>query len=137
MDLNEMRKYDDLAILLLRIGVGIIFIVSGWGKLTGIEGTQGFFGNIGIPLPGLMAWIVAIVEFFGGIMVLLGAYIRIPALLLACVMLVALLTTKLGGEFSSARLDMMLLLTNLALFILGSGVYSVDNSLGRTKSRTL
>lgn len=137
MDLNEMRKYDGLAILLLRIGVGIIFIVSGWGKLTGIEGAQGFFGNIGIPLSGLMAWVVAIVEFFGGIMVLLGAYIRIPTLLLACVMLVALLTTKLGGEFSPARLDMMLLLTNLALFIFGSGIYSVDNSLGRTKSRTL
>jgi len=137
MDLNEMRKYDGLAILLLRIGVGVIFIVAGWGKLTGIEGTAGFFGNLGIPLPGLMAWVVAFVEFFGGIMVLLGAYIRIPALLLAFVMLVALLTTKLGGEFSAARLDMMLLLVNLALFILGSGIYSLDNKLGRTKSRTL
>ncbi|CAN5349289.1 DoxX family protein [soil metagenome] len=137
MDLNEMRKYDGLAILLLRIGVGVIFIVAGWGKLTGIEGTQGFFGNLGIPLPGLMAWVVAIVEFVGGFLVLFGAYIRIPALLLATVMLVALLTTKLGGEFSAARVDMMLLLVNLALFIIGSGKYSVDNALGRTKSRTL
>jgi len=137
MALNEMRKYDDVAILLLRIGVGVIFIVAGWGKLTGIEGTAGFFGNLGIPLPGLMAWVVAFVEFFGGLMVLLGAYIRIPALLLAIVMLVALLTTKLGGEFSAARLDMMLLLVNLALFIIGSGKYSVDNALGRTRTRTL
>lgn len=135
MVLNDMRKYDDIAILLLRIGVGVIFIVAGWGKLTGIEGTQGFFGNLGIPLPGLMAWVVAIVEFFGGLMVLLGAYIRIPALLLAFVMLVALLTTKLGGEFSAARLDIMLLLVNLALFIIGSGRYSIDDALGRTRRR--
>lgn len=135
MVFNEMRKHEGLALLLLRIGVGVIFIVSGWGKLTGIEGTQGFFGNLGIPLPGLMAWIVAFVEFFGGIMVLLGAYIRIPAVLLATVMLVALLTTKMGGEFSAARLDMMLLLVNLALFILGSGKYSVDDALARTKNR--
>lgn len=107
----------------------MIFIVAGWGKLTGIEGVQGFFGNLGIPLPALMAWVVAIVEFVGGIMVLLGAYARIPYLLLAIIMVVALLTTKLGGEFSAARLDLMLLLTNLALFLIGSGKYSVDQKL--------
>lgn len=121
---------QDIAFLLLRIGVGIIFIVAGWGKLTGIEGVQGFFGDLGIPLAGLMAWVVGIVEFVGGIMVLLGAYARIPYLLLATIMAVALFTTKLGGEFSAARLDMMLLLTNLALFFAGSGKYSVDGKMG-------
>ena len=126
---NSENKYVDLAPLLLRIGVGVIFIIAGWGKITGIEGTQGFFGNIGIPLPGIMAWVVAIVEFVGGIMVLLGAYARIPYLLLAFVMAVALLTTKLGGEFSAARLDLMLLLASLALFFMGSGKYSVDEKL--------
>ncbi len=123
-------KTSDLALLLLRIGVGVIFIVAGWGKLTGIEGTIQFFGNIGIPLPAVMAWVVAIVEFVGGIMVLLGAYAKIPYLLFAIIMVVALFTTKLGGEFSAARLDIMLLLTSLALFFLGSGAYSVDNKIG-------
>lgn len=132
MNVQGQNKFNDLAPLLLRIGVGIIFIIAGWGKLTGIEGVQGFFGDLGIPLPGLMAWVVAIVEFFGGLMVLLGAYIRIPALLLAFTMVVALLTTKLGGEFSAARLDIMLLLTSLALFFLGSGKYSVDDKLDKS-----
>lgn len=132
MNVQGQNKFNDLAPLLLRIGVGIIFIVAGWGKLTGIEGAQGFFGDLGIPLPGLMAWVVAITEFIGGLMVLLGAYIRIPALLLAFVMVVALLTTKLGGEFSAARLDIMLLLTTLALSFLGSGKYSVDDKLGKS-----
>lgn len=122
-------KYSDLGLLLLRIGVGAIFIYHGWGKLTGIEGVQGFFGNIGIPLPALMAWVVAIVEFFGGIMVLLGAYAKIPYLLLAAVMVVALLTVKISAGFEAARIDMMLLLTTLALFFLGSGSYSVDHKL--------
>ena len=123
------KNYSDLGLLLLRIGVGVIFIVAGWGKITGIEGVQGFFGNIGIPLAGLMAWVVAIVEFVGGIMVLLGVYARIPYLLLAIIMVVALFTTKLGGEFSAARLDLMLLLASLALFLIGSGKYSVDHKL--------
>lgn len=122
-------KNSDLALLLLRVGVGVIFILAGWGKLTGIEGTQAFFGNIGIPMPAIMAWVVGIIEFFGGIMVLLGAYAKIPHLLLAIIMAVALITTKFGGEFGPARLDLMLLLTNLALFFLGSGAYSVDNKI--------
>ncbi len=128
-------NYDqskDLALLLLRIGVGVIFIVAGWGKITGIEGTQGFFGDIGIPLPGLMAWVVALVEFVGGILVLVGAYIRIPAILLAIIMLVAILTTKLGQDFSAYRLDAMLLLVNVALALMGSGGYSVDKKLQKS-----
>lgn len=123
------NKYSDLALLLLRIGVGVIFIYHGWGKLTGIEGVQGFFGNIGIPLPGIMAWVVAIVEFFGGLMVLFGAYAKIPYLLLAFIMLVAIFTVKIGQGFEAARIDIMLLLTNLALFLLGSGQYSVDHKI--------
>ncbi len=129
MNGSDNAKHD-IGLLLLRIGVGVIFIVAGWGKLTGIEGVQGFFGDLGIPMAGLMAWVVAIVEFVGGIMVLLGAYAKIPYLLLAFIMVVALLTTKLGGEFSAARLDIMLLLTTLALFLMGSGSYSVDDKLG-------
>lgn len=122
-------KQQDLAIMLLRVGVGVIFIYAGWGKLTGIEGTQGFFGNIGIPLPGIMAWVVAIVEFVGGLLILLGAYTKIPHLLLAFIMLVAIVTTKLGDGFGAARLDFMLLLANFALFLLGSGRYSIDDIL--------
>ncbi len=123
----------DIALLLLRIGVGVIFIVAGWGKLTGIEGVQDFFGNIGIPLPGLMAWIVAIVEFAGGIMVLVGAYIRVPAILLAIIMVVAIITTKFGQEFSAYRLDLMLLLVSAALAFMGSGKYSVDDLIANMR----
>ncbi|MCG2589652.1 DoxX family protein [Rhodohalobacter sulfatireducens] len=126
---NLDNKYGDLAILLLRIGVGVIFIVAGWGKLTGIEGVQGFFGNVGIPLPGIMAWVVALVEFFGGIMVLFGAYTKIPYLLLAFTMLVAIFMVKLPDGFSGLRLELMLLLASLALFFIGNGNYSVDHKI--------
>lgn len=123
------NKRSDLALLLLRVGVGIIFIIAGWNKLTGIDGTINFFGNIGIPLPAVMAWVVALVEFLGGIMILLGAYAKIPYLLMAIIMVVALLTTKFGGEFSAMRLDLMLLLSSVALFLMGSGSYSVDDKI--------
>jgi len=124
----------NLALLLLRIGVGLIFVLAGWGKLTGIENVQGFFGNVGIPMAGIMAWVVAIVEFVGGIMVLIGYKIKLPSLLLAFIMIVAILTVKLGGDggFSGMRVDIMLLVTSLALAILGSGGYSVDGMLNKS-----
>lgn len=131
MNNKDLNKYSDLALLLLRIGVGLTFVLAGWGKLTGIEGVQQFFGNLGIPLAGIMAWVVAIIEFLGGLMVLFGAKARIPNLLLAIIMVVALFTTKLGGEFSAARVELLLLMMTLALSILGSGKYSVDSMIGK------
>ncbi len=128
----NLEKFRDVAPLLLRIGVGLIFIHAGWGKLTGIEGTQQFFGGIGIPMAGIMAWVVAVVEFVGGIMVLVGFKIQLPALLLAFIMVVAIITTKLGGEdvFRAMRLDLLLLLTSLSLVISGSGKYGLGGDGG-------
>lgn len=127
-------KNKDTALLLLRIGVGLIFVIAGWGKLTGIEGVQGFFGNIGIPMASVMAWVVALVEFLGGLMILIGYKVQIPGYLLAIIMLVAMFII-LGGEdsdFGSIRLELMLLLTSLALTMTGPGSYSLDASLNKS-----
>lgn len=136
MSNTGMLKSNDLALLLLRLGVGVIFIVAGWGKLTGIEGTAGFFGNLGIPMPGIMAWVVALVEFLGGIMMLVGYKVRIPGVLLAITMLVAILLVKLGGDnpFRGMRLELMLLLSSLALSIMSTGKYSLDAVLDKQAS---
>lgn len=115
------NKYSDMALLLLRLGVGYIFIVHGWGKLTGIEGTAGFFGSLGIPIPLVMAWVVALIEFFGGIMVVFGAYTKILNLLLAIIMAVAILFQE--GNF---EIELILFLVTVSLFLAGSGNYSVD-----------
>lgn len=133
MSNSNSVKNADLALLFIRIGIGIVFIVAGWGKLTGIEGVQGFFGDIGIPMAGLMAWVVAIIEFFGGIMVLTGFYPRIPALLLGIIMIVAIFTVKMEQGFGSMRVDLLLLLMSIAIFLTGSGNYSIDNLLSKNK----
>ena len=130
--MKNLDKFNDVAVLLLRIGVGLIFIVAGWIKLNGIENTIGFFDSVGIPLPVVMAWVVAIVEFVGGIMVLAGFFTRYPALLLAIIMVVAIFTVKLGAEnpFQAMRLDLALLCMSLALMVFGSGKISIDSMMG-------
>lgn len=129
-------KNRDLALLLLRIGVGVIFVISGWGKLTGIEGVQQFFGGVGIPMAAVMAWVVALVEFAGGLMILVGYKVEVPGYLLAFVMLVAIFVL-LGREdsgFSTIRLEIMLLLTSLSISILDTGKYSLEDMLNKSSS---
>lgn len=131
---DALKPYQDYVPLLLRIAVGLVFIIAGWGKLTGIDGTIGFFDNIGIPIPAFSAWLVAIVEFFGGIMVLLGLYTRIPAILLAIIMVVAIFTVKLGAGWGGDgwTYDFLLFIMCISLLFTGDGKASVGEATGKT-----
>ncbi len=74
---RKLDAYQSLVPLLLRIGVGLTFFLSGLGKvLGGVGGVAGFFGNIGVPLPGLMAPFISYLELFGGLAILLGLFTR-------------------------------------------------------------
>ena len=79
-------------LLVLRIVAGLIFVMHGWGKLTGnpsIEMFTGMLGGMGIPMPMFFAWMVALTEFLGGLALILGIFVRPAAVLLSIVMLVA------------------------------------------------
>src|ERR1700694_4660909 len=58
--------------LVARILIALIFVFSGFGKITGFEGTVGFIASKGLPLPQLAAIGAIIVELGGGIMLMLG-----------------------------------------------------------------
>lgn len=120
------QRFGDMGLFILRAGVAVIFIFAGLDKLMEIDSTSVFLEGLSIPYPVAMAWLLAITEFFGGVLILFGAYTKIPAFLLVIVMLVAIYTTKLGGGFADARLDILLLSATLALFFTGAGDYSVD-----------
>ncbi|MBY8852969.1 DoxX family protein [Saccharothrix sp. MB29] len=68
----------DVAALIGRIGVGVVFIAHGWQKVAewGLDGTATAFAGMGVPLPTLSAWFAAIVELGGGALLLLGAATR-------------------------------------------------------------
>lgn len=74
---------DKTLVLVGRILIAVIFILSGFNKLTNIGGTAGYFGSVGLPVPIVTAWVVALLELLGGIAVLIGFQTRIAALLLA------------------------------------------------------
>ena len=123
-------------ITLVRAIVGIVFLIHGGQKLFvfGIHNVAGMMGHLGIPLPGVAAAVVTLVEFLGGAALLLGLFTRGAALLLAIDMLVALLKVHLKGGFflpMGFEYALTLLVVNVALFIAGSGALGVDNKVAK------
>lgn len=80
--------------LLMRIVVGYTFMWSGWGKLNNLPQITQNFIEWGVVFPKIMTPFVSGVEFFGGIMLILGLFTRIPAAMLAFTMLVAIKSAK-------------------------------------------
>lgn len=72
------------ALLLLgRVLLSAMFILAGFGKLTAISGTAGWFGSIGLPFPTVVTVLVGLLELVGGLAILVGFQSRIAALALA------------------------------------------------------
>ncbi len=93
-DLLDMtRKLDFLAPSLLRLFLAIVFISAGWNKAASFESTVAWFGNpdwgLGLPLPGLMAFLATASELVGGFLLLFGLATRYFAVPLMITMLVA------------------------------------------------
>ena len=126
-----------LGLALLRIAVGTIFILHGKQKLFGMgfAGVSGMFSQMGVPMPGVMGPFVALLEFFGGIALILGLLTRILALGFAIDMLVAILRVKLENGFSHYELEFLLCASSVALLLMGGGEFSVDALLGRRKAK--
>ncbi|QAU36121.1 DoxX family protein [Janthinobacterium sp. 17J80-10] len=63
--------------------MSLIFIIAGWGKLTGYAGTQGYFASLGLPAPALVTPLVILIELGGGLALLFGFKVRWVAAILA------------------------------------------------------
>ncbi len=108
-------------LLTLRIGVGGIFIMTGWMKFADLPGTVGFFGTLGFAP--FWAYLVTAVELIGGIAVLLGVFTRIASGLLAIVMAVAIYKTLPTPQFLIGPIS--LFFSTLALKLTGAGKYAL------------
>jgi len=111
----------------LRLAVGAIFIAHGAQKLFGAFGGPGLNGFAGmlarLGFRPAMAWavLVAVVEFAGGIFLILGVMTRLSALLIGIVMVVAIVLVHLKGGFFSFEFPMVLLAACVSLLLTGGG----------------
>jgi putative oxidoreductase len=119
--------------LLMRLVVGYTFMLAGWGKLNSLPQMIQNFTDWGIPFPQILTPFVSGVECFGGAMLILGLFTRIPAAMLAVVMVVAVKAAKWGDVDSLETLLGFEEATYFAAFmwlaIAGPGAASLDRLL--------
>lgn len=116
--------------LIARVLLALIFIMAGFSKLTGAEATAGYFGALGIPMPGVSVYLVGLFEVVGGLAIVAGFQTRIAALLLAAF---CIASAVLAHNNFADQTQMIMFMKNLGLaggFLLlwvhGAGGMSVD-----------
>jgi len=130
------EMFADVAIwaaLPLRLALGVAFLVHGYPKLSGpgAKQTRDYMKTVGVP-PTLTT-LTALLEFLGGIALIIGFLTRIAGILIALEMVATTILSKnklqkkyvLGYELDIAYLAMA-----LALFLLGAGPASLDSLIG-------
>jgi putative oxidoreductase len=132
--------YQNTLTLVGRILLGLIFVLSGFGKLTGFAGAAGYIASKGLPAPSVLAVLTIIVELGGGLALIFGFMTRWAALALA---VFTLLAAFIFHNFWAAPADQVMMqniqfMKNLAIVGgmltvvgLGAGGLSVDAKRSR------
>ena len=123
--------------MILRIVLGVIFVAHGASKLfgePGVTGTAGFFGQLGIPVPLLSAWLITLLEFVGGMFMIVGVFVVPTAILLAVHMAVGIVLVHaqngfyvIGPGSGGVEFNLLLIAGLLSILLGGPGLAAVDS----------
>lgn len=123
----------DVAALIGRIAVGIVFVAHGWQKWTeyGLAGTAGSFEKMGVPLPSVSAAFAATVELAGGLALIAGLALPIAGVLLAVNMAGAFFLVHVSGPLIGQGGSELVIVLGGAALALGfnGGAYALDRVL--------
>jgi len=129
MILTGLNRYRDFGLLLMRVGLAVMYIFHGWGKMAG--GTKMWIGlatGVGLTAaPAFWGFMAAFAETVGAFLMGVGLFFRIGVLLLFLDMAGALSYHLRHGDpfvLFSRPIEMMSVFAGL--FLIGAGRYSVD-----------
>lgn len=120
MSLSPTSK--NLALLLIRLIIGGIFIYTGWMKIADMTSTVGYFASMGIPA--FLAYIVGYAEFIGGILLVLGLWNCLASSVLAIIMIVATILVAINAP-QMVTVPMAVLAALLGLIVSGPGAWAI------------
>ena len=124
-----MKQIQSIAAPAGRILISLMFVTSGFSKISGYTATQGYMEAMGVP--GALLALVIAVELLGGLAVMLGWHTRIAAFLLAGF---SLLSALLFHANFGDQMQMIMFMKNISIaggflmiVALGGGAYALDN----------
>lgn len=129
---------SNIVSLIMRVVLGIIFVFHGVDKFQmGLSNVEAWFSSMGIP--GFLAYVVAVIELVGGIMLIVGLFTRYVSVLLVVILIGAIVTAKLSagllgnGNMAGYELDLGFILVLLHLIIAESPL-SIDRLISRKRN---
>jgi putative oxidoreductase len=140
--LDRPDKGEDVLLLLARVGLGAIFVQSGFGKLTDLARFTGGLESMGVPYAPVLGAVGAAVEFLGGLALVLGAWTWLAAALVAGFTVVATLLAHRFWDYPAEQRAMQSVqfMKNLAVVggllavvVAGAGRFSVDGLRQRSR----
>ena len=127
--------------MILRVVLGVIFVAHGAATMFGDGGTgglAGFLGSLGIPVPVLAAWMITLLEFVGGMFLIVGLFVVPTAILLAVHMLAGIILVQIPNFFvigpdaaGGYEFNLLLIAGLLSLLLGGPGLAAVDSRMQR------
>lgn len=133
--IDPLLPYTGYLALFLRVVVGATMMLHGYPKLKSKEQSVSWMKSLG--MPGSTAVLASILEFFGGLFLIIGLIVPIVALFFAIQFLSITLMKKIKMKSAyvspgkpSYEIDVTYLLLSLVLIFLGSGMLSLDKLIG-------
>ncbi|MFK3940004.1 DoxX family protein [Alkalihalobacillus sp. NPDC078783] len=119
----------EIGLLVLRVVVGITFLIHGMDKFNGgIDGTVAMFEGMGFP--GFLAYLVTFAEILGGLALILGLLTRVVSIVFAAIMVTAIFQVKADGGFLGGfELDLVLLACSILLALSSSRLVALNRLL--------
>ncbi len=129
--LSSLGKYKDTGLLVIRVGLGLMFMTHGYPKLMGgpafWTGVGSAMDHVGVHFfPAFWGLMAALVETFGGFLLIIGLAFRPACLLLAFTMLIAAFKHHAEGGWLSGSHAIELGIVFVGLLFIGPGKISVD-----------
>jgi putative oxidoreductase len=127
---RKLSGFNDIALLLGRILIAILFLIASYNKFKALGGTTTYFTKLGVPAADVAAPLIATFELALGVLLIIGYQTRCVALALAIFVVIAALLAHMNWADSSQLNHFLKNLAiaggALALFVSGPGKYSVD-----------